>query len=203
MSKLNFDAVPNTNPLGYVTPGFYKGTIKKKEVKINEKTNKEYLQVNFELATPDGVKSGNLADFFRDLDTQQISLYKLSRLLQALGITGLRGDIELKLVVQMIKEGSEVALEVGDNVYNGKTTSQVQVLNSQCYWPVSMLPGLVAAKNGAPGAVAVTAAAPQNATPVVAQEAPIPPNPAEFPFDAADGRVPPAAPANATEGDNY
>ena len=196
--KLNFDAVPDTNPIGYVKPGFYKGVLKKKEVK--EKDGKEFLQINFDLYDGTGKKAGTLVDFFRDLATQQISLYKLSRLLQALGITGLKGDIELKLIVNMIGLDKEVALEVGDNTYNGKTTSQIQVANSQCYWPVHMLPGLLAA-NAAPGAVVVPAA-PQ-------VQADIQPNAAEFPFDAADGRVPPAETATATGtftapgGDNY
>ena len=202
MGTLNFDAVPNTNPLGYINPGFYKAKLKTKEFKVNDKTNKEYLQVTHEISMLDGTKVGTLTDFFRDLDTSQLSLYKLSRLLQALDITGLRGDIELKLVVQMLKEGAEVAVEIGDNKYNGKVTSQVQVLNSQCYWPVGMLPGLLAANGGAPGAVTVAPApapAPQE----------IPANPDEFPFDAADGRVPPAETATATGvttapgGDNY
>lgn len=198
---LDFDKVPNTNPMGYVTPGFYKATIKKKEVKVSDKTNKEYLMVSFDLATVDGVKAGSLSDFFRDLDTQQISLYKLGRLMQALGIANLTGNIDLRTIVQMIQVGKEVAVEVGDNTYGGKTTSQVQVMNSQCYWPVSMLPGLVAAD--APlGAVQPAPKADETPVPIKAPEQ-------EYQFNAADGRIPPAETGAATGataapgGDNY
>lgn len=179
--QINFDNVPKSNPMsGYFTPGFYKGVVKKTEVKV-DKNNKEFLTIVFNLFTPDGTPVGVFSDFVRDT-TSDVPLYKLGRMLQAMGLN-LTGVLDLKMLARVIPIGREVAMEIGDNEYQGKTTSQVKIFDSQCYWPVTMLQGLVAAA-ATPGAVAVPA--PQAVT-----QAPIPPNPAEFPFDAADGVVPP------------
>ena len=182
--QINFDNVPTSNPMsGYVTPGFYKGVVKKVEVKP-DKNNKDYLTINFALFRPDGSAAGTFSDFIRDT-ASDAPLYKLGRLLLAMGIQ-LTGTLDLKMLARAIPIGKEVAMEIADNNWQGKTTSQVKIFDSQCYWPVSMLAGLASA-GSVPGAVAVSAPQPV--------EAPIAPNAAEFPFDAADGVVP--APATA------
>ena len=188
--QINFDNVPTNNPMsGYVTPGFYKGVVKKTEVKV-DKNNKEFLTIMFSLFTPEGISAGVFSDFVRDT-TSDVPLYKLGRMLLAMGLN-LTGVLDLKMLARVIPIGREVAMEIDDNEWKGKITSQVKIFDSQCYWPISMLQGLVAA-TATPGAVAVPAPQP------VAQ-APIAPNPAEFPFDAADGVVPPVgnAPTQAT-----
>ena len=190
-TKLNFDAVPMNNPMGYVNPGLYLGTIKKREVKEDQKTSKEILTVTFDLTDKDGKKAGTFTEFCRDLD-KQIPMYKLNRLMMALGVQ-LSGEIELRLVANMIKIDEVVVLEIGDNTYNGVTRSQIQVANSQCFWPANMFQGLLAARSnpGAPQTPAPQAVIPQAAAEQPQATAAIAPNADEFPFDAADGVTPP------------
>ena len=186
--QINFDKVPTTNPMsGYVTPGYYKGVVTKAEVK-NDKNNKEFLTITFKLFDVAGNSVGSFSDYIRDT-ASDAPLYKLGRMLLAMGIN-LTGTLDLKMLARAIPIGKEVAMEIADNKWQDKVTSQVKIFDSQCYWPISMLAGLAAA-SGIPGAVAVPALQPV--------AAPIAPNGAEFPFDAADGVIPPAVGTQPTQ----
>lgn len=217
MGQLNFDNIPKSNPFGHVDKGFYRGVVKGTEVKQDNK-QQDFLAVVFNLFKPDGKPAGTFTDYVRVTEAAA-PLYKLGRMLQAMDINNLTGNIDLRLLAKVITPGKEVAMEIDDNEYpKGTFKSQIKIFDSQCYWPVSMLPGLVAAQNTAPGAVAVPE--PQTPAPWDGAVAPTPaPAPVaatagNFEFNAADGVVPPAtapqaAPAPVTEnatgvqGDNY
>lgn len=214
MGTLNMDNVPKNNPFGHVDPGFYQGTVKKTEVKLDNK-NQEFLAVTFDLRNINGVAKGTFTDYIRVTEAAA-PMYKLGRMLQAMDITGLTGNIDLKLLAKVIPVGKTVAMEIDDNEYpKGTFKSQIKIFDSQCYWPASILPGLVAAQNlpgTAPGAVSVPGeqgTVPWDAAAVQQTTAPAPATAGEFTFNAADGAIPPPAATPVTEnatgvaGDNY
>ena len=187
-NPINFDAIPTQNPMGHYPEGFYKGVLKKIEVKQDTKKNEDYMVASFELFTVDDKKVGNFTDYFRNLETPAL-LYKLGRFIQALGLE-LKGTLDLRMVAKVIVVGKAVALELADNEWKEKISSQIKIFGSQCYWPITMLPGLVAAAAGG-NIPEGTTFVPQ---PAVAAPVPAPapaPDTTVYPFDAADGTVPP------------
>lgn len=138
MCPINFDAIPDKNPTGPVDAGTYKAKVVKAEMKQpKDVTKPQYMEVTFNITGMDG-KSNTFVDKFFESDSSFV-LFKLKRFVAAANIP-LAGNVELRDIAKLIPN-LEVVVVVGHTktTFNGqeRTEAQVDIFNSDCYYPIS------------------------------------------------------------------
>lgn len=131
---IQFDQLPTTNPGGGIpTPGIYRATIDKAEMKAPKDANKkEYLSITLKLKNKDGSAAGTVFDILTESDAPAI-LYKIGRFLRACGIP-LQGAMELKDIAKLVL-GKEVAVDIKIGKDNkGADRAEVDLFTREAYY---------------------------------------------------------------------
>lgn len=136
---INFDALPNNNPMGQTIPeGTYYATIDKAEMRApkDDPSKPDYLNLQYSIKGADGKSYGKLFDIISESD-HDIVRYKLQRFITALQLP-ITGTFQLKDLTKIIVNKQlivDIKVDPGKNGYADK--SVVDVFKNEIYYPLS------------------------------------------------------------------
>lgn len=127
---INFDALPQSNPIGKIEDDVYFATIVEASMKQGKDPTKPmYLNMRLELKDRFGSKAGTIFDVVTESESA-FMMYKISRLVQACKLN-ITGSMELKDLCKLLT-GKQIVLRTQWNKEYNK--AEVKAIGTEIYW---------------------------------------------------------------------